>query len=196
MEVYYTYTNELNEEKAYSRTLLSLPDFLREMIERRGYEYKLSGLSAYGMLVSVLNKKGIYDRIRFYENGKPYIEGNPVYFSLSHTRGLAVCAVSDFPVGIDAEMLRETKMSAMKRFTQAEQSYIHTSDDMKKAFFTVWTGKESAVKVLGGSIFSSLDKVCTVSEKQNYKTFFIDDYVISLYSENDLQKIKLKKAVL
>ena len=40
------------------------------------------------------------------ENGKPYIKGNPVYFSISHCDGLAVSVLSTAPVGVDCESVR------------------------------------------------------------------------------------------
>ena len=39
------------------------------------------------------------------KQGKPYFLGNPVYFSISHTKARAFCALSDRPIGIDAEEL-------------------------------------------------------------------------------------------
>ena len=46
--------------------------------------------------------------IRRTETGKPYVDGE-IYFSLSHTDGLTVCAVSDKNIGVDAERIREIK---------------------------------------------------------------------------------------
>ena len=39
------------------------------------------------------------------ENGKPFLKDSPgVFFSISHTEGMAVCAVCSHPVGIDIQV--------------------------------------------------------------------------------------------
>ena len=43
-------------------------------------------------------------RIEIAENGKPEFQNEPaLYFNLSHTPGLAVCAIGEAPCGIDVE---------------------------------------------------------------------------------------------
>ena len=64
-----------------------------------------------------------------HEGGKPHCVGVPCEFSLSHTSGMIVCAVSDEPVGIDAELLRPAPMRVARRFTDAEREYISGSDE-------------------------------------------------------------------
>ena len=57
------------------------------------------------------------------QDKKPYMEG--MEFSLSHSRELAICVVSDFPVGVDAETIRPFKEQLMLRFfTENECAYI------------------------------------------------------------------------
>ena len=57
--------------------------------------------------------------IKWTKNGKPYTDEN-IYFSLSHTDGLTVCAVSDGEIGIDAEKIRATvPNSANKRWARS-----------------------------------------------------------------------------
>ena len=74
-------------------------------------------------------------------NGKPYIEGSPVYFSLAHTSDYAVCAVAPFEVGVDAEMIREVKDSLSAR--------IISPDDVCKSAVHAWSAKEAFVKLTG-----------------------------------------------
>ena len=37
------------------------------------------------------------------DRGKPYFEGNPLHFSISHTKNHAFCVLSEKNVGVDAE---------------------------------------------------------------------------------------------
>lgn len=49
--------------------------------------------------------------------GKPYIAGyEQWYFSITHTAGMIVIAVSDKPVGIDAEKIRNADLRIANAF--------------------------------------------------------------------------------
>ncbi len=84
------------------------------------------------------------------EHGKPMIEG--LEFNLSHSGSLVVCAVSNAPVGCDVEELRKApKDVASRYYSDREQTYLNqiSEDDYDKAFFRLWTMKESYVKMTG-----------------------------------------------
>lgn len=84
------------------------------------------------------------------EHGKPMVEG--VEFSLSHSGHLVACAVSNAPVGCDVEELRKAPKGVAKRyFSDSEQAFLHTFSDEEynRAFFQIWTMKESYVKMTG-----------------------------------------------
>lgn len=104
----------------------------------------------------------------FGEHGKPYLENyKNIFFNLSHCAGLAVCAVSESEIGVDAELIRPYKGSAAKRlFSESERNYIFEAADANEAFFRVWTLKECLGKAVGTGIFSGL---------KNYEFFFSDD---------------------
>ena len=75
--------------------------------------------------------------------GKPVFLNDPAHhFNLSHTDGLALCAFSDAPVGVDGERLRLVDPAL------AERLRIEGKD---AAFFEEWTARESCVKRHGGS---------------------------------------------
>lgn len=82
-------------------------------------------------------------------NGKPYIEGNEVYFNLTHTGGLAFIAIASSPIGIDAELICEKERASVKsRLSDRELAIIKSEED----FLKNWTAKESYVKFLGEKI--------------------------------------------
>ena len=69
--------------------------------------------------------------------GKPYFHARPdLQFNLSHSRGGAVCALHDMPVGVDIEKLRP----APRRLAQGMGD---------EDFFRLWTAKEATVKRAG-----------------------------------------------
>ena len=84
-------------------------------------------------------------------HGKPRAAG-PVEFSLSHTDGLALIAVSTVDVGVDVEVIRATPLAdrlISRCLTAAEQAAVARADDTTTAFLRYWTAKESYVKGLG-----------------------------------------------
>ena len=85
------------------------------------------------------------------ERGKPYFENDPVYFSISHTRRHAFVALSDRPVGIDAEELdRKADLRlAQKILSPGEMVQFQAATDKNKALLTFWVLKEALVKCTG-----------------------------------------------
>ena len=47
--------------------------------------------------------------------GKPFLDGNPLCFSISHSDGRAVIAVSSRPVGVDIELCRGKRHPVIKK---------------------------------------------------------------------------------
>ena len=83
--------------------------------------------------------------------GKPYFPGESRYFSISHTPGYVFCALSDHPVGIDAEELsRDIRLSlAEKILSPGEMAQFRNAPDQRKALLTFWVLKEAAGKCEG-----------------------------------------------
>ena len=89
------------------------------------------------------------------ENGKPYAEG--VHFSVTHTGDTALFAISDRPVGIDAEIVKDRPFSSvLKRFTAREQSEIGGNS---LEFLKHWVVKEAYIKMLGGTLAHDLKRL-------------------------------------
>lgn len=94
-------------------------------------------------------------KIKKTENGKPYIE-NGYHFSLTHTGDVALIAVSDSPVGIDAEKLTERKFSSIiTRFTPRERAETTCTAD----FLKNWVVKEAYIKLIGGTLAHDLKRL-------------------------------------
>ena len=78
--------------------------------------------------------------LRYDAQGKPLTDG--LYLSISHSRGLAACAVADRPVGLDVELVRPAPRRVWEHLSPEERS--HAADDA--AFFRLWTAKEALLK--------------------------------------------------
>ncbi|MDE6105163.1 MAG: 4'-phosphopantetheinyl transferase superfamily protein [Clostridia bacterium] len=114
--------------------------------------------SVYEKLEKLLARRldGNYEIART-ANGKPYIEGNPLFFSLSHSGGSAVIAVSGKPVGVDIEEIKERQIaSVLSNFTGRERQEIQ---DSLTAFYKNWTVKEAYIKLNGGTLAHDLKRL-------------------------------------
>ncbi|MCD8375467.1 MAG: 4'-phosphopantetheinyl transferase superfamily protein [Oscillospiraceae bacterium] len=83
--------------------------------------------------------------------GKPAFSGLPEkQFNLSHSGGLALCALSDGPVGADLELVRPRNPQLPARIFQGEDwaRYQRLGGDWP-AFYTLWTEVESVIKYTG-----------------------------------------------
>ena len=114
-------------------------------------------------------------------NGKPYTDG--AEFSLSHTEGLTVCAVSDSPVGADCEKVRsiKNKERILSRFTKLE-----TENITDKEFFAQWTIFESRVKLFGEK---SVDCPSVFDKDSFTQTMELDGFIVSVSTEKEGEDI-------
>ena len=83
--------------------------------------------------------------------GKPYFSGENLHFSISHTKNHVFCAMSEHPIGIDAEELdRDIRLSlAEKILSPGELEQFQNAPDKRKALLTFWVLKEAAGKCSG-----------------------------------------------
>ena len=124
-------------------------------------------LQSYVMLCQLLAEWGrihqlpVSEKPTFLYNdyGAPYIEDGP-YFSISHCKtGIAV-AVSETPIGIDMEAVREFKPELMRKtMNPNEQQCILTSNKPEIEFIRLWTQKEALLKLQGTGIIADLHDV-------------------------------------
>lgn len=85
------------------------------------------------------------------DRGKPYFADSAVHFSISHTKTRVFCALSDRPVGIDAEELdRNIDLRlAEKILSPAERVQYEKAQDKRTALLQFWVLKEAFVKCTG-----------------------------------------------
>ena len=86
--------------------------------------------------------------------GKPVFSGKNVHFSITHTKRHVFCALSDRPIGIDAEELdRPVKPHLAKHIlSEGELAQYLQAPDPQRALLTFWVLKEAAAKQTGRGI--------------------------------------------
>lgn len=116
-------------------------------------------LSLAGLLLLRRGVKTLYGiddySVKYSENGKPLLDF--CFFSISHSGGLAVCAVSDKPIGIDTEALREIKPhESYMLFSENESRYVNERPELRSVrYLRLWTMKEALIKLKGGKLWDA-----------------------------------------
>ena len=130
---------------------------------------------------------GITDNpiLEYNEHGKPSIVGHPeIYFNLSHCKEAVACAISNHPIGIDVETIREPKDSLV-RYTMNETEFreIDLSENPASSFTRLWTMKEATAKLLGTGITHDVKSLIdttkykyTTVDRQRY-TYTVCEYL-------------------
>ncbi len=117
------------------------------------------------------------------EHGKPFIVGHPdIHFNFSHCREAVICVVSDRPVGVDVESIREYRDSLV-RYTMNDQEVqqIERAERPDVEFIRLWTMKEAVLKLSGRGIVDDLKYVLT-DTKTSELTTVVDPEVRYVYS--------------
>ena len=85
------------------------------------------------------------------ERGKPYFTEGGLHFSISHSKGHVFCALSDKPIGIDAEEADRAINPALaeKILSPAEYARWQRAQDPQRALLTFWVLKEAQAKCTG-----------------------------------------------
>ena len=152
---------------------------LNSMRDDSSRALSLSALMALKEAVSLYGIVGEDLSIIRTELRKPYFAHLDCHFSLSHTDGIAVSALSFHPIGIDIEWLdysRDVSRLSGRFFTEAEQCFVEKSKDKVFAFYSLWTKKEAFAKLTG----EGLAAVC--SGKDMTSTVF-SQYLAELYGK-------------
>ena len=111
------------------------------------------------------------------ENGKPFLANKQdVYFNLSHSENMVICAFSDMPVGVDIEAYRHFDDElANFVYHKSELEHIHNnSDDADAGFTRLWTIKESVMKYFGTGLSLEPKEICI--DMQNGISAFCKKY--------------------
>ncbi len=121
------------------------------------------------------------DAIHIHHNeyGKPSVtlsEHKDLYFSISHAKATTVIAISDTPIGIDAEYITALSPDSISHFlTEDERQYctdsLHTLE--------IWTKKEAVSKYLGYGLNMNFSSFSVLDTEKNYALYsFVQHHII------------------
>jgi len=133
-----------------------------------------------------------------------------LFFSVSHSENMIICAVACFNVGADCQIKNTDDVSKCRKiaarfFSARENAFLESEDkerDYTDNFFKIWTKKEAYIKYTGRGLAEGLDTFSVTTEKRQknflgevcFKNFDItDDFYIYLCYNKDNKNVWGKK---
>ena len=101
------------------------------------------------------------------EMGKPYFDGNPLHFNVSHSGEYLAIAISKHPVGIDIQEPKLIKDGMFRKVVQQEEDCL-IGKNRQKDFLRLWALKESFVKAEGKGLRIALKDYYFEKENDKY----------------------------
>jgi len=206
--IYYAYISKENHEIILKNNLKNFPQSYQDKIKnyRRWQDAQLS------LIGQILLRKAIADvglsginmeNLRFSKYNKPYFENDQVYFNISHSGEIAICALMDkFEIGIDIERIANIKLEDFKpHMTNNEWNRIISSINTDSFFFDYWTQKEAVIKAHGDGLaiplksFEIVDNTAIIEGAKFYlKELKIDEkYKCHIALKGNIDQISLNK---
>ena len=197
----YCDVENLDLKKAY----LLVPKERREKIDfyRFNKDKKLSA-GAFLLLKKLLSDENIPNfKIKTGKYEKPYISDNKnIYFNLSHSGKMVLCAISDRELGVDIEINDPTiDLNIAKHyFYNSEYENITNTKNSADEFFKYWVLKESYMKYTGLGMNLKLDsfeiliedeiKLKNDNKNLKFNLFDIENYKIAIASHYDVDELR------
>lgn len=114
---------------------------------------QLNGADGHSAGLALLERLygGPLPEIRKTKLGKPYFADSLLHFSISHTKNYVFAAISDNPIGIDAEeMDRNIDLRLAEKILSAKEfAQFQKAADKRLALLRFWVLKEAAGKCTG-----------------------------------------------
>lgn len=206
VKVYIADVTILQDEKIYKKIYARLDEERRAKADNFRFpkDRRLS-VGAGALLMCALQKENVGNvSIEVKLTGKPYLAGKEnLFFNLSHSENMVMCAVADKEVGCDVE--RKTEFDrALASYVMTKQEFqqiygLESEAKQQEMFFRLWTLKESYMKATGLGIGlepgtfgmkvekESISVIPPVDEREFYfKEYYLDDgYCYSCCSLSD-----------
>ena len=196
LKLYRINTNHFKDPLEDKRLLQLVDDSRRQKVLRyRMPDDRKRSLGAGIIIRKILYENGLCEGcLKYSENGKPVADN--VFFNISHGGDYVVGVASDCEIGCDIEKNVNAPLEVAEHyFYLSELEYIRSSTDKSRAFFTLWTLKESYMKMTGRGMSLPLDAFEIVPEADRFilgkstekRCFFrtaeFDGHIFSVSSE-------------
>lgn len=204
VKLYYAQITKLYDEKHFTEKIEQVKEKRQvRILEHCQKKDRCRSLAASLLLKMALEKEGIrYEEVCFVTEpgGKPKLLTNRLFFNLAHAQELAVCVISDQEVGVDVERKDRLEGKEQKRklqiakkiLTPEEWKFWEKAGCQTEELISVWTKKESYVKMTGKGLTENLTTVDTLSNAF-YRQILVDDgYVISVCTALEEEHVQVQ----
>lgn len=194
VHVYAVDITDLPDPLEYPKLMEELSENRKQkIIECRQQESRKQSLGAGLLLRHVLKSHGILEQaIWTGKYGKPETEG--IYFNLSHSKNMVVCAVSEGIVGCDIEKISKLPEKVADRFfCEDEIKYLNqvSAEKRSEEFFRLWTMKESYIKMTGEGLHLPLNRFEMCFSEEGIKVRRDGEIQNCFFKEYDMPGYKL-----
>jgi len=121
-----------------------------------GLDSRIAGKLLLQQMYEELTGEATMPEIAKGERGKPYFLTGDLHFSITHTKKRVFCAISDKPVGIDAEDLtRRVSPTLADKVLSANERAIYDAapeEQKNEILLRLWVMKEALVKFTGDGL--------------------------------------------
>lgn len=137
-------------------------DFQRKVLKYKKWENQQAAILGRVLLNTLIKTYDLslsIEHLVYNSNQKPYFKSNEVFFNISHTDDIVVCAITDVnEIGIDIEKLRDIDVYNLKNIlTENEWKSVNNSRNPSDCFISLWTKKEAIIKASGYGLSLNLD---------------------------------------
>lgn len=129
----------------------------------------------------LMNYYEIMGEIRILTNdfGKPFIDGNPFYFSCSHSYNIQACAIDLNNVGLDIQKRSKLRKGIVERyFTDREKDFLFRTQLEDDNFSIIWTRKEALGKWIGCGLTEETMAQDSIQQSM-IRTYSFNDFYLS-----------------
>jgi len=105
--------------------------------------------------------------------GKPFLLNRMnIHYNISHAGHYIACVISDEPVGIDIECIKDIDMKIAERFFAPDETAYIVAGDKTLRFYEVWTKKESHIKWEGKGLYVPLPSFSVLKPSMHHNTVY------------------------
>lgn len=192
VKLYYAEITKLYDEKCFEEKINQIKEKRQvRILEHCQKKDRCRSLAASLLLKKALEKEEIcYEEVCFAEEpgGKPKLLQKDLFFNLAHAQDLAVCVISDQEVGVDVERKdrlegrkQNRKLQIAKKILTPEEWILwEKAGCQTEELISVWTKKESYVKMSGKGLTVNLTTIDTLSNAFYQQIVVEDTYMISV----------------
>ena len=137
------------------------------------------------LLKYILKINNINSVLKHNEDGKPYLENSNIFVSISHSHDYCLIGISAEKIGLDIEKINGLRQNILKRcYSEEEKEYVLNSTDQTKAFYEIWSRKESFIKANHFMDFKSFSTLVP-EESMKYNSYDVDGYSCVTYTSSN-----------